>query len=135
MERVVGIEFQGQFRAYPFSALAIHTLVHDQLGGKQLVIFFQPGMKSVLDTADINAGRRVGTAAAFLPVAGGRTLRFQRQGDSIVDRETGSHWTVLGRAISGPLQGEQLSALSHDTPFAFAWLAFHPSSSIWSARQ
>ena len=53
------------------------------------------------------------------------------QGDRIVDRETGSGWDLLGRAVSGPLKGERLPPAEGGVHFAFAWLAFNPESEIY----
>ena len=50
-----------------------------------------------------------------------------------MDRETGSRWNVLGRAVAGPLKGKQLEGVPHAQHFAFAWLAFRPQSLIWKA--
>jgi hypothetical protein len=50
----------------------------------------------------------------------------------IVDRETGSVWSILGRAVSGPLEGEQLVPELAIDSFWFDWAAFHPETRIWA---
>jgi hypothetical protein len=132
MERVVGVEIAGRFRAYPFPALAQKRVVNDRLGAEELVIFFDTTTRSVLDEADVSRGRQVGSATVFRPLARGRRLAFVARDGGFYDRETGSRWNALGRALSGAMAGEQLPPLPFDTPFAFAWLAFHPESDIWT---
>ena len=42
-----------------------------------------------------------------------------------MDRETGSEWTLAGRAVDGPLAGSRLELLTHTNEFWFAWQAFN----------
>ncbi len=50
-----------------------------------------------------------------------------------LDRETGSEWTVDGRAVAGSLTGATLEAISDSyVAFWFAWKAFHPDTEIWT---
>ena len=54
-----------------------------------------------------------------------------KQGDGkILDEGTGSQWNILGRAISGPLEGTQLPAVVHANHFWFAWQAFNPETAV-----
>ncbi len=46
------------------------------------------------------------------------------------DRETGSTWTVLGRASSGPMQGAELTPVRFLDTFWFAWVTFHPDTAL-----
>src|SRR5262245_1890913 len=52
-ERVVGIKLGDTARAYPWSMLAERRVVHDRLGDQALVIFYQPGTLSALDSDEI----------------------------------------------------------------------------------
>jgi len=60
---------------------------------------------------------------------------FSVQNGRIVDDETGSVWSVQGRAIEGPLAEEETAVLSSvDTAYVafwFAWDAFHPETLVW----
>jgi hypothetical protein len=58
-------------------------------------------------------------------------LTFRREGDDIVDEQTGSRWNVLGQAIAGPLAGAQLVPIVHGDHFWFAWAAFKPDTLIY----
>ena len=49
---------------------------------------------------------------------------WRRDGDAIRDEETGSRWSVSGRAIDGPLAGAQLESPVSINHFWFSWNAF-----------
>lgn len=133
MERVIALESGELAKAYPFSALRSVGVVNDEFAGKSYVIIFREGTRSALGKSSMADSRDVGTGAVYLREVGGRRLTFERKGGGVVDRETGSRWNLLGRAVAGPLRGKQLEAVVHAQHFAFAWLAFRPKSEIWHA--
>ena len=94
------------------------------------MIFFGDTVKSALDEERIANSREVGTVGVFAPILDGRPLTFRASGGAIIDDETGSTWSLLGRAASGPLTGKQLTPLPHTVSFAFAWLVFRPGTDI-----
>lgn len=132
MERVVGVEFDGDAKAYPFSVLAEERVVVDTVGGQAIVVFYYPGTTSALDSQSIADSRDVGAAAVFDPELDGQSLTFgvNAAGD-IVDDQTGSVWSVLGEATSGPMEGKRLTPIVHGNHFWFAWAAFNPDTSIY----
>jgi hypothetical protein len=73
----------------------------------------------------------VGTANAFGRLLAGQTLAFVFDGSKIVDDETGSEWDVLGRALSGPLAGQQLTPVVAVNHFWFSWAAFKPETRVY----
>ena len=46
--------------------------------------------------------------------------------------QTGSTWTITGRATDGELAGTALEAVGHGDHFWFAWAAFAPETRIWT---
>ncbi len=76
-ERVVAVELNGETVAYPFSALTDRLVVEDAVGGRPIVVFFQPGTKSALDASSIVDSRDVGASGVFLPEADGHALTFR----------------------------------------------------------
>jgi hypothetical protein len=129
-ERVVGVTLGGAARAYPFPVLEQQGVVHDALAGQDLVVFYRPGALSALDRSQMDQSRAVGATGVWSRAVDGRALTFEPAGDGFRDRETGSHWTLLGRATRGPLAGRQLRAIPHVDAFWFAWAAFNPGTSI-----
>ena len=131
-ERVLGLDLQGEVKAYPFTKLATAGALHDKVGGEPVVILHKAGTASALDTADISAGRDVGSAAAFSRQLGDRLLTFQALEDGTFrDEATGSTWTILGQATAGELAGQQLERLVAFDHFWFAWYAFYPDTAIY----
>jgi hypothetical protein len=134
MARVVGVEIDGRAAAYPYSALASGPGVGaltDEIGGRPVAVFWQSGVASALDTEKIAQGQDVGTSGVFVAETEGQQLTFQVRTGGIVDRETGSAWSIAGRAVSGPLEGTRLQPLVHIDAFWFAWQAYHPDTRVY----
>ena len=131
MERIAAVQIAGETAAFPFSALEERRVIHDEVGNVPLVAFWAPGTASALDAAQINRGRDVGSSGVYERTVDGRRLTFEPAGDGrFRDRETGSTWDVLGRAIGGPLEGAQLAPVQHGNHFWFAWAIFKPDTRI-----
>ena len=66
------------------------------------------------------------------PVVDGRRLRF-RAADAdgrFRDRETGSMWTLAGKAIEGPLAGRTLPGVANGVHFWFVWAKYRPQTRV-----
>ena len=80
------------------------------------------------------------TAIAYFSELGGRALSFYSvdpEGDlpvEFVDVETGSRWDMLGRAVEGPLAGQQLRQVPSYNSMWFAWAAYWPDTELWSGE-
>ena len=131
MEKVVTVEIDGVYKAYPHSLTREERVVHDTVGGRELVVFHADGAVSALDAERISASREIGTTGVFDPRVDDRTLRFRYRDGRFVDEETGSTWTVTGRAVAGPLEGAELEPIPHGNYFSFAWFAFRPETSVY----
>ncbi len=131
MERVAAVEIDGESAAFSFAALREKRVIAEQVGRTPVVAFWAPGTASAVDNSRIAKGRDVGSSGVFDRRLDGRTLRFNADGDGkFRDRETGSTWNILGRAIAGPLTGKQLTEIIHGNHFWFAWGAFKPETRI-----
>lgn len=131
MERVVAVTLGDATVAYPFSSLAEKRAVNDELEGAVLVVLWTPGMASSVDNRSIAEGRDVGASAVYSRSVGSRTLTFESAGDGAFrDRETGSTWDILGRAVDGELKGTQLEPVAYGNHFWFAWAVFKPETRI-----
>ena len=135
MERVVALTVGDVDAAFPFSVLEQEKVVTYGLDGRDIVVFYRAGTTSALDRRSIANSRDVGATGVFVPEVQGRVLTFRAEGESFVDEETGSVWSILGRAIEGPLAGEQLSPIVHGNHFWFAWGAFKPETKVYLGKQ
>jgi hypothetical protein len=131
MARVITLDLNGEAVAYPYDVLQQVRVVNDTVGGVPVVVFWTPGTASALDSAAIAQGRDVGAANAFSRELDGQLLTFRLDGDRITDEQTGSEWNVLGEAISGELEGRQLTPVVSINHFWFSWAAFRPETRIY----
>jgi hypothetical protein len=129
--RVLTIDLNGEAVAYPYETLEKVGAVNDTVGGEEVVIFWQAGTVSPLDSATTANGHDVGAAAAFSRIVNEQMLTFVADNGLIKDKETGSAWNVLGMATSGPLAGTQLTPVVSINHFWFSWAAFKPETRIY----
>ncbi|HSM65553.1 MAG TPA: DUF3179 domain-containing protein [Ilumatobacteraceae bacterium] len=130
MTRMVGVEIDGDAVGVPLAALRDDGVIPAELGGTDLVFFWQTGTASALDANDVADGADVGSTGVFVPEIDGRPLTFTATDDGFADTETGSTWNLFGEAVSGELAGAQLRAVPHVDTFWFAWAAFLPDTEI-----
>ena len=120
---VLGLVVNDKSMAYAFNDLVEHPVVNDSLGGRDILVTYEP----VSDTA-----------TAFIREVAGRSLTFDlleeegAEGLAMVDRETGSRWLLLtAEAVEGPLQGTRLEQLPANYSFWFAWADWNPTTGLF----
>jgi hypothetical protein len=118
---ILGLDVGASSEAFPLSVLREARVIHDELGGKPVLIVHQPSSD---------------TTTAFVARAKGETLQFRAanaEATELTDKETGSHWDAYGKCLSGPLKGSQLEGLILEPEYWFAWSEFHAESKIYAA--
>jgi len=128
--RIVALGGATQPTAITLDSLSRRRTVEMRVAGQDLVIWALPGLRSALDLPDLEAGRTIAATGAFEPRWYGRQLHFTARDNDFVDTETGSHWNVLGHAVSGPATGAQLPRVAYLDTFWFAWAAYQPHTRI-----
>ncbi len=131
MARVLTLDLDGEAVAYPYDILSNVGVVNDTVGGQRVVVFWSEGTASALDTSQIAEGRDVGAAVAYAAEVDGQPLTFEVANGVFRDKETGSEWDILGRAVSGTLKGKQLTELPAINHFWFSWAAFRPETRVF----
>lgn len=116
-ELVIGVLVADQARAFPLASRPRDRPFEDSVGGTPIVI---------LEDAD-----GMPTLAYHRVLSDGRALSFERRGEAVHDRETGSRWLADGVAASGPLAGVQLTFVTSFLSEWYGWAAFHPDTSIY----
>jgi hypothetical protein len=106
-------------------------VINDVQGAQHLAVFHVGGTASGLGAAVIADAEDVGATGVFDPVLDGQLLTFRKEGETIIDNETGSRWNIVGQAIDGELVGKQLQRLVHGDHFWFSWAAFRPETIIY----
>ncbi len=128
--RVIGIDHNDAQIAVLHDLAFANNVVPVDANGDDLVVFVQPGVASALERATVAGGRDVGASGVFRSTIDGTRLTFTWDGETFVDDQTSSSWTVTGLAIAGEYEGRQLEAVVHLDTFWFAWNAFHPATEV-----
>ena len=119
---VVGVEVEGVFKGYPLEELDMAGgVVNDTLGGKQIVVVYDPISK---------------TGLAYLRQFNGQTLEFYNRsedGYEVRDRETDSLWDVHGRTVDGAYGVARLKFVPSFISEWYGWSAYHPESQLYQA--
>ncbi len=122
-ERVFGLEHGGESRAWPLKSFGqAAELRKARLAGQEIVILWDG---------------RTRTAAAYATETEGPqrepvTIEIDKDDAEFpwVDKETGSKWSVAGRAFSGPRKGQTLHWLPGVMVRWYAWAASYPKTSL-----
>ena len=135
-ERVVTIGAGAEATAFPFSELRRVGVATGTVDGVPVAVFWTPGAASALGPGTIGDGEDIGATGVFRSELDRQPLNFRRSGGEdapITDVETGSTWSITGLATAGPLAGARLEPVAHGNHFWFAWAAFSPETTIWTA--
>ena len=124
-EPVIALEIAGDHRAYPARVLLWHEIVNDEVGGTPVSVTYCP---------------LCNTGVVFRrPIVDGELLDFGTSGKLyhsnlvMYDRQTDSLWPqALGRAIEGPLLGEQLEIVPSQIVAFGAWAEQAPRGRVLS---
>jgi hypothetical protein len=131
--RVVGLGGDVDPVAIPRDRLEQEGLVVEEVEGRPVVAWLVPGLRSALDTEELDEGRQIGAVAVYEPRWDGTDLTFRPDDrGGLTDEQTGSTWNVLGQATAGPAMGAQLDPVEHVDTFWFAWAAFRPETRLAS---
>lgn len=125
-ERVFGLALGGVIKAWPLKSFGDRPELRvGDLGGQKAVILWDG---------------RTRTAAAYAPETEGPspqpvtlTVDPSDPASPWADRETGSRWSIVGRAVSGPRQGQTLRWLPGVMVKWYAWVGSYPKTSVESA--
>lgn len=131
MEKVIGVKLNEQQKAYPYSITQEKRVINDTIGDTPLLITHTDGATSAMDAARIAESKESGSTSVFKRILDDKELSFTLKGDKIVDEQSGSVWTVTGKAVEGDHKGKQLETVTYGDYFAFAWLVFWPDTEIY----
>jgi len=113
---VIGVEVDGQPKAYDWVELQKRRLVTDTIGNTDiLMVSSEDGTSSFAYNSEVN----------------GETLDFEISGNELIDTKTQSKWNILGQCIEGTMQGSQLTNIQNYKQFIRSWLTFHPTTTFY----
>jgi len=119
---VIGLEINGDARAYPLSILVWHEIVNDDVGDVPVAVTYCP---------------LCFTNQVFERVINDQEVEFGTSGKLynsnlvMYDRLTNSYWSqALGKAIVGELSGYQLNIIPFDVITWGDWKNLHPDTLV-----
>jgi hypothetical protein len=118
---VVGIEVNGEARAYPLMFIGYHHQVRDVVGGSEVLVSYCTVCR---------------TGRVFSPVVDGKVEWFRLVGMDhfnamFEDESTRSWWRQAnGEAIIGPRKGAVLEEIPSQQVTLAQWFALHPASLV-----
>jgi len=130
-EPVFGLVINGESRAYPRNIMAVHEMVNDVVGGRQIALPYCTLCGSAqayfLDDLPTSFNRPVLRTSGLLQRSNKISMDLQTL--SMVD-------TFTGRALSGPWleAGVELTPINLVTTTWGAWLQAHPGSTLMAGK-
>ncbi len=118
---VVGIEIEGDARAYPLQYIGYHHQVRDIVAGQEVLVSYCTVCR---------------TGRVFIPTVNGVSEQFRLVGMDhfnamLEDATTGSWWRQAnGEAITGPRRGTLLPELPSRQVTLATWFALYPHSLV-----
>ncbi|WP_148681243.1 DUF3179 domain-containing protein [Candidatus Nitrososphaera gargensis] len=122
---VLGLDINGDIRAYPLQILVWHEIVNDKVGGVPVAVTYCP---------------LCFTNQVFNRMVDGQTLEFGTSGklynNNLVmyDRASESLWSqALGEGIVGKYAGTKLERIPFDLAYWREWKGLYPDAKVLSA--
>ena len=121
-EFVIGLEIEGDVRAYPINVLSRHEIVNDVVGGTPVAVTYCP-----LCFTGIVYDRRVDGETLEFGVSG----KLVMNGLVMFDRESDSLWQqILGEGITGRYKGTRLTPVAATQTTWAQWRDAHPETLV-----
>jgi Protein of unknown function (DUF3179) len=123
-ERILGVERNGEAKAYPVRILNWHEVVNDSVGGEPVAVTYCP-----LCGSGVTFSRVVKDEPRSFGVSG----LLYNSDVLLYDRESNSLWSqILGKAVTGPAKGEKLAVVPTAHTSWEDWFARHPETLVLS---
>ena len=128
-ELMLGVEHNGASRAYVLDRVLKQQLVQDRVGGTPMVVVVGPDAKSVrVFEARIPGVEDIPEFYREPDLASSKQPDPERP--ILIDSATGSGWTFLGCAVTGPATGQCLRAVPALKDYWFDWQLYHPNTTV-----
>ena len=122
LANVLGVEAGGLTQAYPLDGAGERACFMDEPGGASIAVFwYQPTLSAVAFSAKLGDRKLTFFADDISP----ETAPFK-------DKETNTRWTLAGRAVDGPLKGQELSWVPSVQCRWYAWAAEYPGTGVYT---
>ena len=124
-ELVLGININGDVRAYPLQILVWHEIVNDKVGGAPVAVTYCP---LCFTNQVFNGTLENGQILEF-----GTSGKLYNSNLVMYDRTTNSLWSqAMSQAIVGKLAGVKLERIPFDVAYWKEWKQLYPESKVLS---
>jgi hypothetical protein len=118
---VLGIELGEHGKAFPLDEAVERACWGDKVADEEIAVFWYGPTRS---------------AVAYNRLLGDQLLTFYADAASpdtapFKDKQTGSRWTLAGRAVDGPLRGKELKWVRSVQCRWYAWVAEYPDTECY----
>jgi hypothetical protein len=121
---VLGLEINGDVRAYPLDILVWHEIVNDVVGGEPVAVTYCP----LCFTNQVFERTIEGEVVEF-----GTSGKLYNSNLVMYDRSTESYWSqAMSQAIVGERAGHVLERVPFDVAFWEDWKSIHPDTKVLS---
>jgi len=110
---VLGIQLHNIAKTYDWNLVVKQRCIQDSFASMPVLILLEK------DSASFHVYNRK---------VAGQALKFRKNGDSIIDINTGSLWNYDGICIKGKLKDSLLQQVNSYQEFLHSWELFHPNS-------
>ena len=117
-DTVIGLEINGEAKAYPIFILVWHEIANDKVGETPMMLISLYSENS----------------RAFERTINGMVLDFEYTEGKIFDSQTNSEWNYDRLSVSGEYHGEKLERMPIEPGFWFEWFAFHPQTLVYGDK-
>jgi len=121
LANVLGVEIGGRTKAYPLDGPGDRACFTDELAGQSIAVFWYKPTRSAVVYASKLGGRNLTLYADDISP---ETAPFK-------DKQTGTRWTLAGRAVDGPLKGQELTWVPSVQCRWYAWAAEYPGTEVY----
>jgi len=125
LKPVLGVELGDHGKAFPLDESVERACWGDKVAGEEIAVFWYGPTRSA-----IAYGRLLGDQllTLYADSVSPETAPFK-------DKETGSRWTLAGRAVDGPLRGKELNCVRSVQCRWYAWAAEYPQAEVYGLQK
>ena len=123
-DKVIGVSSGNEGKAFPVRGRTVRKVFSDTINGQDIVVFWY----GLTETAVAFHSEVDGKKLTFVDSKGPEATPFK-------DVETGSLWTLAGRAVDGKLKGKELKWIDSIQCNWYAWSSEYPKTALYMAEK
>lgn len=122
---VLGLEMEGHPMAFPLEKVGERACFTDKVAGVPVAVFWYGPTRTAVAYSSMLENRQL---TLYADDVSPESAPFK-------DHETGSRWTLAGRAVDGPLKGRELTWVNSVQCRWYSWVAEYSGTAIYQASR